>query len=1203
MQIKDIFELEIERYIPPVSKVNDIDPEIIDQELREYIITSPIEDALRDLLETYAESRMEKTDKIGVWISGFFGSGKSHFAKIVSYLLRNIDVRKQAAIDVFRKRLTPNSDLSLEIEQLLHRIQQIDSHVVMFNIESKKVGDSIAETMYSQYLEQERGLSPNIVVGRLELSLIRRGLYEDFKKEVQTLVDEPWEVVRGDFSMVRSSVAQVLTKLDNTVYPDIDTAAKALDDLTNQAAINISGMTKELASYVDTLQAQGNIERPPHLVFIIDEIGQYVGRKKDRLLELQTIAEDLGTEGRGKVWLLVTSQQELESLVADIASAQDEFGRIITRFGTRLLLTSADVERVLADRVLKKNAEGEQQLLGLYKNHGGSLDALNQLPGATRDLPQLDEDIFAAFYPFLPYQFTVVQDIFKLARTGVSTGFTLNTEARSMLGMTQGVILKKILDAQIGTIVALDDVFDQVVLDLNQADVREINKVVDQLPKATPLDTRVVKALYFIQQISYLTCTPDLLASVLIHNPIQENVNALKKDIEASLSRLDEAGFVVKTDGQVYEFLTGAKKGFEKDVSGIKVKKNHQRRTLRDRLVEVLREVGRLDYEKMRTFRVAVYADGEKANNEKDDLVMQVYSPLHIELEDSLTVDAIELESFSNPNTVYWISHPNDELKGQVSRVYQLGEVLKARKSQSGKTDDDRALIREKDTELANLRTAVERGLRSALYGGAIIWSGHVEEQDGKTTNLNVIFNKALSQVVPHVFPKLEMAAVKPDSRAIETVLTAANYTLNTIHPGLGLFDQSNHLNHASPAVDEVLRELKRREEKGLDKEGKTILDHFESIPYGWHPEVIRLIIAAIFRGGMLTIKSGNVSYDDHNSPAARDKLIKTNDFKKAIFIYEEEETVSLSERQEAQSKLFALFQRASMKDTPASLMAYVQEDLGNLQSRVERLALQLRQEQYPLPASFLSVRDTLLNVTSHTKPNKVVRAFLNQHEAIKELKTNVDTLHQFVEFDKRLPAFRQARTLLEAYRKAHQVYGATTLRADKAISNAEALQAGFQDGIAQPAQWQPFIRAYDALLKSYQQAYETLHQERDQKYQQIIADLETEGISTAGLGKYACSDLKFVPETCICATCGNLYSLLDEQLLGMPAAAKRLREFHREKLEIEKGIQRKVAKVHISSLLAGKQIENEAQLDEALGTIKTAAKKKLQDNDAVELT
>ncbi len=1200
MKIQDIFQLEVKRRIPAVAKVDDIDPITIEQELREYVITTPIERALADFLETYAESRVKPVDEIGVWISGFFGSGKSHFAKILSYLLRNQSIGGQRAIELFKGRLDATRDAAAPIAQHLHRLQQIDSHVVMFNIEAMKRTTSIAETMYSQYLAQERGLSATLTVGRLELSLLRRGLYDRFKQVIDRELGEPWTTVREDFTMVRSAVKTALAKLDKKLYGDEQAVDKALIDLEKQGAFSIADRAQDLAAYVDELRAGGDPERPPHLVFVVDEIGQFVGREKGRLLELQTVAEEFATRGRGKLWLLVTSQQELKSIVSDIGSVQDEFGRIITRFDTRLTLTSEDVERVLEDRILKKNAAGQSTLDRLFDRSGGTLSAIGKLPGATRDLPPLVKESFASHYPFLPYQFTLLQDIFKAARTGVTTGFTLNTEARSMLGVCQGVIVKTLLEAEVGRMVPLDAIFDQVSIDLNQADASEINKVAGQLPGATAFDTRLVKVLYFIQQVSYVVATADVLAHLLIRDVQNETIASERDQVTTHLSQLMAAGFVVEKEAGVYEFLTGAKKTFEEEVASVKTTKNDLRRVVRLRLAEVLREVGQVDYEKKQRFKVTVYGDGDATNNGDNALVLQVYSPLHLKLEDALSVEAIEVNSFAHPETVYWLGKVDDDLDRQATRAHKLKEVLSNRQSKSGKAEDDRALLREKGTELETLQRTLETRLRSALFNGTLIWNGSVEELDGRTTTLNPTFNRALSQVVPHVYPKFDRAAVKPDGDAIKTVLTASDYTLNTIQPGLELFDAKNHLNTHSPAIEEVLRELELRDNKGQDRDGRSLIANFEAPPYGWHPEVIRLIFAAIFRGGMLTIKSDNVVYDDASMPAAQDKLTKANEFKSATFIYEADEAVSLTERQQVQAALTVMFNRAHTQDTASALADYVLADLKSLTDRVERLALQLRQAEYPLPASFKPARETIQRVVTHTRPNKIVRVFLENVAALRQLNGEADLLYQFVEHDRRLPVYRQACQLFKTYLEAQQVYAATALHNPTVAAQAAVLDEGRKQGAA-GERWAAFDRAYTALLATFRAAYEAQHTSRDELYARLNAELASDGAQIDHFRTYACGDLKFDAATTACTTCGHSFNMLAEQMLGMPEAARMLREARKRELTASSAPQRVVKQISVSTLLAGREVD-QTNLDEALQIIRKRVVAELDKADAVEL-
>lgn len=1196
MQVNNIFELEIKRRIPAVAKVDDTDQATILQEISEYVVTRPIEEALVRFLDIYGETRVNPTDQIGAWIAGFFGSGKSHFAKMLNYLLKNSQVDGQQAIDLFKTRLDAQSASTRTIIGGLHKIQQIDNHVVMFNIEANRHDKSILSTMYGQYLEQERKLSGTTTVGRLELSLLRRGLYGAFKKKVEKEAGEKWEIVREDFSMIRAAAVKALVAVDPNLYPDSKAADKAIDDLQTQEKASIADIAKELAAYVDELRAQGNPERPPHLLFIIDEIGQFVGREKDRLLELQTIAEEFSTHGKGKLWLIVTSQQELTKMISDITSIQDEFGRIITRFDTRMTLTATDVERVLEDRILKKNDAGKQELSQLFARYGGELGLLGKLPGSSRDLPALNKDTFPATYPFLPYQLALIQDIIKAARTTGGTGFTLNTEARSMLGLCQGVITRNLLGNDVGKLVTLDLVFDQVSLDLNQADLREINKVPEQLPGSSAFDTRVVKALYFVQQVSYIPCTADVIAHVLVLDVRSEHLPETKKQVEASLKRLYEAGFVIEKEDGVFEFLTGAKKTFEEEVNGIEAKKNDQRRTVRERLTEVLREVGQVDYDKKQRFRTTVFADGERVND-GDTLILQVYSPLHIKLEDGLTVDQLEMESFSNIGTVYWFSREDDELEKIVIRLFKLKEAVKARQSQQNKTDDDKELIREKNKEISTLQSTIESRLRANLLNGMIIWNGAVEELDGKTTTLNPIFNKVMSRVVPHVYPKFELAAVRPDAKAIETMLTINDFALSNVEPGLKLFDEKNHLNTQSPAIEEILNELERRENKGLDRDGRSLLDHFEKPPYGWHPEMIRLLFAAMFRGGVISIKSGNVTYDDATVPAARDRLIKANDFKNAEFLYDPEQAVSLTERKQAQDALYVMFGRSKTQDTASALSEYLHADLAELNARVERLGLQLAQVEYPLPASFKQSREVIHKITTHSRPNKVVRLFLDQVDVIKQLHADAESLYDFVEKDKRLSQYRQAKALLKAWDDTRQVMAAKDLHKADTTAQVQALRMGLQEGVA-GENWSSFEQAHEALLKQYQVVYTRLHQERGELYQRLTDEMTTEGLDTTYMRSYACDGLSFDPTQLTCKTCAKSLPLVAEQLISLPSMVKNIRDA----AKLTTGSKRKVTKINVSDVLAGREIENAEQLKEALKVVEKKALDALKDSDAVEL-
>ena len=184
-------------------------------------------------------------------------------------------------------------------------------------------------------------------------------------------------------------------------------------------------------------------------------------------------------------------------------------------------------------------------------------------------------------------------------------------------------------------------------------------------------------------------------------------------------------------------------------------------------------------------------------------------------------------------------------------------------------------------------RRAARTALRVALTNGTIVWNGRAEELDGRTTTLNPIFNRHVAQTVPYVYPKFDLAAVKPNEDEIKATLTVAPYALPTVGAALDIFGQDGHLNQHSAVVEEVRRELERRSHRGQDLGGKALEEFFTGGDYGWHPVIVRLVLAAMFRAGMVSVKAENVHYTDPSVPAAQVLLTQVRPFRRTVFFYE----------------------------------------------------------------------------------------------------------------------------------------------------------------------------------------------------------------------------------------------------------------------------------------------------------------------------
>ncbi len=1237
-KLKDLFVYPIERYIPPVAKVGDVSEATMATELHEYVVTTPIERALSDFLEVYASSRTAPTDQIGVWISGFFGSGKSHFAKVLSYLLTNPIIEGRAAAlsaepasarEIFSERLA-GSPQRHEIEGLLHRAGMLDSRVMMFNIKTEQDqttrDESVSEILYRRHLA-ERGLSPNPAIASLELSLIERGLYERFRAEVEQRTGNPWREEREDYLFIRSTVADVLQVIAPQAYHSRAEALDALSMVEQSQQMTVSDLAGRLVDYVDGLASDGSLrqgsgqatssprrpERPPRLVFIIDEVGQFIGTDDQKLLELQSIAHEFAIQGRGKLWLIVTAQAKLGDIISGVEKMDARFGKIGARFDTRLALSAEDVERVLEGRILQKKRERIPDIEAFYHDHEGSLAVLSTLPGASRDLPPMTAEDFSADTPFLPYHPTLIQAIFGSVQSTAATGFGVNPEARSMIGMAQGVLSEPsngFVDGELGKVVSIDMVYDRIAVDLPPQDKREIEKVADQLPNCQELDQRVLKALYLLQAVPWIAVSAETLAHALIRDIGAENIGTLTGRIEASLQRLQKARYVVSKEGGAWEFLTGAKKSFEEQVSGTTVSQLDLRRETRRMLGDVLRPVGKLNYKRgMRSFDVTVRGDGEEFES-GEGIALEVFSPLYRELEDSFSVEdglllnLEQVESFNHPETVYWVAEENPDLKQHVIRAMRLNEVLSKWRSKSSKTQEEREIVREKETELNNLRSKIKTALRVALTNGTIVWSGRAEPLDGRTSTLNPIFNRHVSQVVPHVYPKFDLAAVKPDEDAIEAVLTVAHATLSAVGVELNLFGEDGHLNQHSAVVEEVQQELERRSNRGHELTGQALEEHFTGGEYGWHPVIVRLVMAAMFRAGLVTLKADNVHYTDYTVPAAQKLFTRVRPFRRARFFYEEDVAVTPEELREAQDELKLIFDAPRREETANALASQIKAQMKRWDERIERVVLQLRPTGYVIPEILEQGSDLRRRVTRFANPGKVVKAFLEHVEEVREWCSEARVLYNFVALDRRLPDFQRARRLLEEVERVDGLPGAEPLNEKDAQRWRERLETLIDSGrVAQ--RWEAFETALRPLLARFRETYAALHRRRDEAVRKSQERLESARSQTRvpvknNLHPYECEALDWDADQLHCANCRAALKELPLQTAALPSLVRELRE--RYETDTDHGDEApRIKRLRVADVVP-KRIENEMDLEETLEALRGAISEALGDADAVEL-
>src|SRR5437867_5593218 len=436
-KIREIIKRDIGVKIEGVVKV--FDRTSLATEIREYVVTDKIEAELKRIFDTFTQvsGTLRRggpaRDVMGIWISGFFGSGKSHFAKVLGHLLQNTPIDEtgsEKCIDIFIKHVsdTPRGqDVKLRLGDIK---LNTEIRIIPFEIKSRQVlnnPNSVGEILLSEFY-RSIGLAENFVVARIERRLQQRGVLERLEAEYSTMFGVPWRSAEGrdDLMTVRRRLAVVLPKIDPE-YSDEKAAKAALNDMFHHEKITAEGIADELVRWVDAQKPTGG--KAAHLIFVIDELGTFIGDSNDRISELNSLAEMIGNKGKGKIWIIGTSQQDLEKVVDRTNFEPALVGRLNARFEVKPHLISDEINKVVSERILKKHPAEEGALRNHYNEHEGHIAQLADLK-AGRHLGAITERAFIDAYPLLPHQIRLAQDIFEAL-----SGFRISGGVRSMISV------------------------------------------------------------------------------------------------------------------------------------------------------------------------------------------------------------------------------------------------------------------------------------------------------------------------------------------------------------------------------------------------------------------------------------------------------------------------------------------------------------------------------------------------------------------------------------------------------------------------------------------------------------------------------------------------------------------------------------------------------------------------------------------------
>ena len=554
MMIRDMFADDINRKINGVIKVDQAADDVIEQELNEYVITRELKKHFITFFNYYGDAFDQPTADMGVWISGFFGSGKSHFLKMLSYLLENKEVKGIRSVERFRKKFEDDPATFM----LIDRAIKGTTETILFNIDiegfSNKDKTAVLRVFAKMFYNHLGFYGENLKVAMMERYIDQQRKTEEFRRVFEEKKGKSWLEMRRAFAFNGKFIIPTLMEVLDMSEDD----AKAWFNDKTATEISIAQLVEDMKAYVDTKPANFR------LLFMIDEVGQYVGTDTDMLLNLQSLTEKIGSECEGKIWVICTGQEAIDEIIKVRA---DEFSRIQARFKTRLSLSSSSVDEVIQKRILKKKPEAAKNLEDVYEQNDSVLRNLFSFSGSILDIKGYSGPReFTENFPFVPYQFIIMQKVFAEIRKHGNSGKHLSGGERSMLSGFQEAA-QKIQEKDEYALVPFFRFYDTVHTFLDGS----IRRVIERCQKAADngdgieqQDVDVLKLLYLIRYIDDIPSNLDNIV-ILMADDIRVDKIIMREAVRGCLDRLMSQNYIGRT-GDTYNFLTDEEQDIQREI-------------------------------------------------------------------------------------------------------------------------------------------------------------------------------------------------------------------------------------------------------------------------------------------------------------------------------------------------------------------------------------------------------------------------------------------------------------------------------------------------------------------------------------------------------------------------------------------------------------------------------------------------------------
>lgn len=934
MRIEQMFQEDINRKINGVVKVDQDTDDVLVQEIEEYVITKELKKHFITFFNNYGDSFRDKTADIGVWISGFFGSGKSHFLKMLSYILVNGGVQGTKTVERFRKKFDDDPATFMMIDSATKGV----TDTILFNIDIEgsinKDKTAVLRVFAKMFYNYLGFYGENLKVAKLEQFIAKRGKTEEFRRVFEDKNGQSWLSSRDAFAFFEDDVVESLME----VLGMSETAARNWFDGTETVEMSIAQLVSEMKEYVDSKPANFR------LLFMIDEVGQYVGGDTDLLINLQSLIEKIGSECEGKIWVVCTGQEAIDEI---IKTRENEFSRIQARFKTRLSLSSSSADEVIQKRILKKKPEVATELESVYNQNDSVLRNLFSFSDAIMDIKGYNgSGEFANNFPFVPYQFIIMQKVFAEIRKHGNSGKHLSGGERSMLSGFQEAA-QKIKEKDEYALAPFHLFYDTVHTFLDGS----IRRVIERCARAAAggngieeQDVDVLKLLYLIRYVDDIPANIDNIV-ILMADDIRLDKITMREAIRNSLDRLMSQNYIGRTS-DTYKFLTDEEQDIQREVKNTSVD-----------TASIVERIAQMIFGDIFTTKKYRYGKYDFAFDQMVDgiTVGAVTGGMRLRF---LTVatdlaEKVDLrlmaESQGKEAIVVLSDSPYYEALESAMKIRKY--VKQRNVSQLAKSVQD--IIRDQQDEASKYELSAMDDLKKAIENAQFYVDGeHIDIKGGDAKSK---IDQSLEYLVSHVYSELSLITKNAESDAdIIAVLTGAEQAL----PGM----ESNR--DAAMKMEEY---LEMQAKKNLPTSMADIQSRYSGIPYGWKEIDIAAVAARLIYEQKVTIKYAGATIQPDNAKLP-DMLRKKSEIGKTSI--SKRMMVSATKIKEVKEFLRDYFDLMDVPDDEDGLIKFIVDKFAENKTHYEDLNSRYESHKYPDRALVQSAITLMTDILSQQKDN-----------------------------------------------------------------------------------------------------------------------------------------------------------------------------------------------------------------------------------------